>query len=809
MRKFFLLLAFGFTVYYGASLWRFTDSASYTQVANYLPLALLVGMFIIGLVHMRFALGLGLCLVLLGGNPGLLNELLNKVPLGLNCQLFVLFGTPIESVLLGLFSAWVLLRFFGNPELDYEYTRAGAVRSLHFAVFVYAVMAVLAAVYAVAHGTNIFYRSFTQEAGAAVLYPFAFVRGGGPLASLRAVILVLEGIGIYTIVVNEVRSVRQIRIYLWLLLIMGLVLAVLGFAQYGLDLSYGSSLWRYNKEVHATFSDPNGFAVVLLALLPLCGALLLRGPAAGVVGLIFSAVLIAALVASDTKIAILIALAYMLSVLVTVVVRAVRRRSFVPLLLTLILLLVVVGSYSAAKIMVVRKSDTKAAGLAGMMVKKVDGTVTAVVQGKWDLAALNQRSNFKVGDWLTAVNMVDPTRANATERLICGVGYGRFGMAYDAFRASCASRGREGASNMALQVLAEMGVFGALALVVIVAFAIARAFGAARQLEQPMLIRALGWSLLLLVLGCMSENAFLRPQVQVVFWLLTGLCMVASSLVPRETVASGGTLLRTLVVLLIVGAWGFFVYQPLLSKYQESKTLAALAAKYAGLYNLKQAELQQSLERTRDFGLNNIGGERYSEENALIMTRVTGPVFRCTIGFVYPDVSANNPLKALLSIDGETIKELEFTGGRAMGFLTQGMQPVEVDISKNPKLTAYVDNNDDVLLRVAVNRVWVPADYTNLLAHIKNKVGVSIGAIGWQNDLTPAPAPAPAETKPTPPEPPAPPAPVETAPAPVPPAAPAASATAPVTPAAPPVSAKPAPAPPPPVAPAAPAVATP
>ncbi|MCX7002212.1 MAG: hypothetical protein NTV22_02935, partial [bacterium] len=736
MRKFFLLLSFGFTVYYGASLWRFNDSAAYSQVANYLPLALLVGMFIIGLVHMRFALGLGLCLVLLGGNPGLLNELLNKIPkLGLNCQLFIQFGTPIESVLLGLFSAWVLLRFFGNPELDYEYTRAGAVRSLHFAVFIYALMAVLAAVYAVAHTSNIFHSSFTQEARAAVLvYPFAFMRGGGLLAALRAVILVLEGIGIYTIVVNEVRSLRQIRSYLWLLLGMGLVLALLGFAQYGLDLSYGSSLWRYNKEVHATFSDPNGFAVVLLALLPLCGALLLRGPVAGVVGLVFSAVLIAALVASDTKITIIIALAYVLSVLATVVVRAVRRRSFVPLLLTLILLLVVVGGYSAAKIAVLRKPDSK---LAAMVVKKVDGTVTAVVQGKWDLAALNQRSNFKVGDWLTAVNMVNPARANATERLICGVGFGRFGTQYDVFRASVASRGREGASNMVLQVLAEMGAFGALALVVIVAFAIARAFGAARQLEQPMLIRALGWSLLLLVLGCMSENAFLRPQVQVVFWLLTGLCMVASSLVPRETVAAGGTLLRTLVVLLILGAWGFFVYQPLFSKYHESKTLATLAAKYAGLYNLKQADLQQSLERTRDFGLNNIGGERYSEENALIMTRVTGPVFRCTIGFVYPDVSKDKPLKAMLSIDGETIKEIEFTGGRAMGFLAQGNQAVEVDISKNPKLTKYVDNNDDVLLRVAVNRVWVPADYTNLLAHIKNKVGVSIGGITWQNDLTP------------------------------------------------------------------------
>jgi hypothetical protein len=761
MRKLFLLLAFGFTVYYGASLWNFSDSGSYTHLANYLPLGLLVAMFIIGLVHMRVALGVGVVLVLLGGNPGLLNELTTKV-LGLDpgCTLFAQFGAPIESVLLGLFSAWVLLRFFGNPELDYEYTRAGAVRGLHFAVFIYALMAVLAAVYAVLQTTNVFHSGFLQDARTTLLaYPFAFPRNGGALAALRAVILLLEGIGVYTIVVNEVRSTRQIRAYLWLLLIMGLVLAVLAFAQYGYGLAYGSSLWRYNTEVHATFSDPNGFAVVLLALLPLCGALLLRGAVAGIVGLVFSAVLIAALVASDTKVAIIIALAYMLSVLVTVVLRAVRRHNLVPLLLTLLMLLVIVGGYSAAKIAKIRKSENK---LAEMVVKKVDGTATALVRGNWDLAALNQRSNFKIGDWLTALNMANPLRPNATERLICGVGYGRFGAQYEVFRATVATRGREGASNMVLHTLAELGVFGALALVVIAAFAIARAFGAARQLDQPLMLRALGWSLLLIVLGCMSENAFLRPQVQVVFWLLVGLSMVASSLVPRETVTTGSTLLRTLVVLLILGAWGFFVYMPLQAKYRESASIGALAAKYAGLYNLDKAALQRSLERTRDYGLNNIGGERYTEENALLLTRVSGPVFRCNIGFVYPDVSKDNPLKAVLSIDGETIKELEFTGGRAMGFLSQGGEAVEVDISKNPKLTALVDNNDDVLVRVAVNRVWVPADFTNVLAHIKHKVGVSIGGITWQNDLTPpppaetAPAPTPAATAPAPPAPEAP-----------------------------------------------------
>jgi hypothetical protein len=323
------------------------------------------------------------------------------------------------------------------------------------------------------------------------------------------------------------------------------------------------------------------------------------------------------------------------------------------------------------------------------------------------------------------------------------VGLGRFGVKFDAFRSSAAGRGREGASNMLLHAGAEMGVFGLLALLLIVAFAAARALSAGQQVEQVLFMRALGWSLLLLALGCMTENAFLRPQVQVVFWLLVGLCMVAYSLAPGETAAGGGTMLKTLAILLILAAWCFVIYTPAEGQRQEALTVKELAERYAGLYNLEAPKLRQSLERTRDYGMNNIYGERWTEESSLIMTRVTGPVFRCTVSFVNPDVSTSNPLKATLSIDGETIKDVTFTNGEELGFLRRGSEDVEVDISKNPALEQHVGQEDNVLVRVHVNRVWVPANYTNVLAHITNTLGVAVTPIQWQRELTPPAPPTP------------------------------------------------------------------
>ncbi|MCX7846990.1 MAG: hypothetical protein N2595_03025, partial [bacterium] len=63
MRKLFLLCALGFAVYYGASLWTFVDVAAMKDYVNWLPLGLLAFFFVVGLLHIRFGLGLGLSLI--------------------------------------------------------------------------------------------------------------------------------------------------------------------------------------------------------------------------------------------------------------------------------------------------------------------------------------------------------------------------------------------------------------------------------------------------------------------------------------------------------------------------------------------------------------------------------------------------------------------------------------------------------------------------------------------------------------------------------------------------------------------------
>ena len=122
MRKILLLIALAFTAYYGSSLWIFSDADSFKVVNNYLPLALLVGMFIIGLIHIRFALGLAMFLFMLLGNPALLNEIFTKVlHLPNSWAIFNNLNHPLESIPLGLFSAWIIIRFFINSSYIFKY----------------------------------------------------------------------------------------------------------------------------------------------------------------------------------------------------------------------------------------------------------------------------------------------------------------------------------------------------------------------------------------------------------------------------------------------------------------------------------------------------------------------------------------------------------------------------------------------------------------------------------------------------------------------------------------------------------------
>jgi len=736
MRKLFLLIALAFTAYYGSSLWMFSDADSWKVVNNYLPVALLVGMFIIGLIHIRFALGLATLLFLLLGNPALLNEFFVKVcHLPESWAVFNSLHNPMESITLGLFSAWIIIRFFGNPELDYEYNRANAVRLLHFPVFIFGFTAVLAAVYSIIVTNNVFYPDFlTIVQNDIIKFPFAFLSSNTVLQPLRTVILLLEGIAIYTIVTNEIRTAKQVRAFMWVLLVGAVIVSIFAIIQLiggsGLScmskITFANSIDFYNKEVNSTFSTPNNLAVFLVAMLPISAAMIIRGKVAGIIGLITGTLLIVAIILSATKLAILLSVAFLLAVLIIVIARATKRGAIWPLILTAVLVIAVLGVYLTAK---VTKTKDKNAKWASGIVKKVDGTAAAFIKGDWDLKSINKRTNFKSGDWLTAINMIKPTPQGDIDNLIIGVGYDQFSKNYKKYRSPVASSRRTGASNMFLQVFAETGLFGALALMLITIFAILYGFKASKQLEYPVYVKAAAWSVTLLVIGCMTENAFLTYQIQIVFWMLIGLCMVFYSLAAKDNVSNGSAFLKFIIFVLIVASWAYLVYPQLKEQKEQTQIISDLAARYSKKYNIKTKKLEDSLRKTKDYNFHR-KGNRWTDKSAFVMTKVEQPVISFMLQCVHPDISSNKTVKASVSIDGENLTNIVF--------YRMNRKPVEIDISKNPQLASYLTEKKNILVRFDVDRTWNPSKvYPQRFKNDNFDVGVGVSPITWKKSLTP------------------------------------------------------------------------
>ncbi len=755
MRKLFLLIALALAFFYGSTLWAFTSEAeSWRIIANYLPLGLMVIIFILGLMHIRFALGVSLILIMLFGNTPLINDLLTKVfHLPASWAIAGQFVNPIESIILGLFSAWIVIRFFGNPELDYEYGKAQTVRKLHFPVFVFGLAAFLAGIYAIIQSNNIFASPFlTSLKNYLTFPPESFFAGKGILSPVYSVIIILEGIAVYTIATNEIRTAKQARSFMWLFLVGSVIVAILGFLQYQFDLSYASRLIAYNKEIHSTFANPNTYAVFMMAMLPFCAAMIIRGKSSSIPGLIIGVIIIGAIILSETKLAMIVAAVFLVVVFIIVLARAVKQRAVLPLVLTAILLVAVIAGYAGAKIINNKDKEVK---WAKSVIGKVDKTATAFFKGPWDGKALNKRTNYKFGDWMTALNMVKPTSESNYENTICGVGKDRFAANYAKYRSKYASRTRNQASNIFLQTFAEMGVFALLALVIIIVGAVSYSIKASAKLEYPLYVKAFAWSLIMIVIGCMTENAFTSPQIQVVFWMLAGLCMVFSSLTAKEQPANGGSFLKVLIVILILASWVFMVYKPILTQHENKILLNKLAEKYSKDYNINKDKLYASLEKTEDYNFHRKNGARWSDQNSVVMTKVTKPIFACVLRCVHPadKISEENPVNAKLSIDGEIIKNVVFT--------KPGIENVEVDISLIPKLAAYIENEQSVLLKIQVDNTWNPSEELKQCPDDNFDVGVGLFSISWKDELTPAPAPelkvipapeapAPAAEKPAP-----------------------------------------------------------
>ena len=722
LRKLFLLATLAFVVFFGAYLWKFSiaDVASFRAVENYYPLLLLVFVFLVGLIHTRTALGLALLLVLLLGNPTLLNELLTKMlHLPERVAVFGQMPCPIESVLLGLGAAWILKRFWGNPELDFEYTRSHTARALHFPVFLLGFAAVMGALYAIIQNGNVFLGAFTTQAGAAFsVRPYAFFNESGVLGPLRSVVLLLEGMIVYVIVTNEVRTARQVRAFMCVLLTGAVVVSLLGLAQWYYDLAWGSGIWKYNKEAHATFADPNTYAVFLTAMLPVCAAMVLRGGAGSVAGVIAAVVLIAAIVLSGTKASLLLVVVAVAVGVLVLAVKAIRARSVVALVALAVALALVIGGVISVA-MLAKKAENKR---AQVIVKRVTDTTRLVFQSKWRMEDIAERTNFKASDWVTAVAML---KGHGGKALITGIGYGKFKDVYGTYRPVYTLHAtREGASNMLLQTWVDTGVFGLLALVLIVVIALVMGWEAAKQLEYPGCARAAVYVLLLLVVGCMTENAFKQPQLQVVFWALAGMCMVNASLLAREDAPRGSVGFNAFILLLALAAWGWVLTPMLTAQYSEKRAILGLVAAAARDNNLVEARVREAFESTRDYGFNRKFGTRWSGKNALVMTKVTGPLFVCDLTCVHPDVSSSNPVNATIAIDGIVVTNIALT--------SKFVQEVCIDVHEYEKLAAYPDEQRYAVVRISVDRGWIPAEaFPDQFKEDTFTVGLGVGDVRW------------------------------------------------------------------------------
>jgi len=738
MRKLLLLVSLAFTVYYGSSLWLFSNAESYTVVANYLPLALLVIMFIIGLLHIRIALCVSTALVLLFGNPALLNSVAIKVFHAPDSfTFFTTLGNPIESIILGVFSAWILVRFFGNPDLDYEVHRARSVRALHFPVFIFGLTAVIGAIYAIMAGNNVFYGSFWEQVRTSLFsFPFAFFKSGNILFPLRAVILLLEGIAVYVMVTNEIRSARQIRAIVWVLLSSAVAVVLVGYLQRRWGVCYTDRVWQYNKEIQSTFSDPNTLAVFFLAMIPACVALMYRSITSKVLATIFCVLLLGGIVMTATKAVILAAIAFILVAFIVMLAKAIRDKNFVPPVLIGVILLLPVITYLICKPM---EGDKKADDMASKYVQKIDGTFGAVFSSKMSLKDLNSRSNYKISDWITAVSMVNPDSEQGRNNLLIGVGYGNFRSQYRNYlpKDLATGRNRPGASNMFLHTLAENGVFNALALLIISLGAFFFALKAARDMEHPVCVRGLALMLLMLVVGCMTENAFMHFQLQYVFWMLAGLCMVAASLAAREGEVRGSSVLNILLLLLVIAATAWVVY-PLVGKNKVQHTrIVILSEDFSDRYKIPEDKLQGELEKYGNYNFNRTGPNGWIKKDALIMTQVTNNILSTIIGCAHPDGGPDKPVKATVTVEGTIVKELVFSKA------TPEQKICEADLTQFPKLAPLVDEQSYTLVRVSVDRTWIPAEHMPHLTNLTFEVGVFVSPIKWKDTFSPIPEPPP------------------------------------------------------------------
>ena len=782
MRNIFLLIALAFCVYFGSSLWTFTDPASFKVVANYIPLTVMCLTLVVGLIHLRFALALTVVFIFFFGNMAIFDHMLylvcsklgfetflsSAVPVGQSMKFFQLAKVPYECVLLGLFAAWALTRFFGNPELDFEVNRARTARQMNFPIFIFGLTAIIAGIYAAIALDNIFMPGFLgkiQHVFCSFPYPFFKRVEAANLQALRNATLAIELIALYTVVINEVWSEKHIKFYLGLLLLLGVGSVFVGVVQRLSLTGFSNYVYRYTREIHATFVEPNSWGVFLFTLLPIGLGLLFAGIVPAFCGVAVILLFLLGIFLAGSKVILLFSAVILLVFFIVTLIKAFRGGKIIPPVFVGTLLacfvLFAVGSYlnvDKAELLST-KNNTKNGNfsaskdvdnpsgkplglfhnsLATSVANQIDSFKQSLFEEDPDVTGpkksdfeskLYAKTNHKSADWITVFNFFRPKNGN-WDYLALGCGPNNFKRFYRTYQPKYVKESRSGAGNIFLQALVDQGIFGFAALLMITIITISVAFGTVEHSISPRTSRVLAWMFAFLVFGCLFENSFSQYQIAALYWFLCGLIMVNAATTNRDYQPTFKVFYILLLALVLLGTVAVF-WPKIVSHHNEKHSLDAAVAR---LESIKGADLTEEetsqvyAKHELGFVYNQMG--RWSDKSSFMIIKPEKGkrVMRLEAACAHPKLSPDEPVEVEVLVESEPAMKFCFTNSC--------LKTLEYDLGRTSQIRALFQEQDYIVVEIRNSATFVPAEYYPNLTNQTYQVGAFIGKVTFHEKQT-------------------------------------------------------------------------
>lgn len=782
MRNIFLLIALAFCVYFGSSLWTFTDPASFRVVANYIPLTVMCLTLVAGLIHLRFALALTVIFIFFFGNMAIFDHMLyqvcsklgfetflsSAVPVGPSMKFFQLAKVPYECVLLGLFAAWALTRFFGNPELDFEVNRARTARQMNFPIFIFGLTAVISGVYAAIALNNVFMPGFLekiQHTFCSFPYPFFRKMEVQQLQALRNATLVIELIALYTVVINEVWSEKHIKFYLGLLLCIGVASVFVGVVQRFSLTGFSNYVYRYTREIHSTFTEPNSWGVFLFALLPIGLGLLFAGIVPAFCGVAVILLFLLGIFLAGSKVILLFAALALLIFFIATFIKAFRGGKIIPPAFVGILIIgfafFAVGSYLNVdkEELLSTKNNSKSGSfsaqkdvdnpsgkpvglfhnsLSTSIANQIDSFKQSLFEEDPDVAPMKSRgfeaklyarTNHKSADWITVFNFFRPKNGN-WDYLAVGCGPNNFKRFYREYQPKYVKESRTGAGNIFLQALVDQGIFGFAALLIITVITISVAFSSVEHTISPRTSRVLAWMFTFLVFGCLFENAFAQYQIAALYWFLCGLIMVNAATTNRDFQPTFKVLYILLLALVVLGAVAVF-WPKFVSHHNEKRSLDAAVTRLQAIRgeDLSEEENTQIYAKHEiGFNYNQIG--RWSGKSSFMIVKPEKGkrVMRLDAACAHPKVSPEEPVEVEVLVESEPAMKFCFTNNC--------LKTLEYDLGRTSQIRSLFQEGDYIVVEIRNSNTFVPAEFYPNLTNQTYSVGAFIGKVTFHEKQT-------------------------------------------------------------------------